>query len=78
MIVCLHSCPEFLSKMLPIPKLNSNFLLEQIDVTNQAITPAGGEVTTIICDGNRTNQAFFKKFNTVPEKPWLTEDGQYL
>ena len=78
MIVCLYGVPKFLSKMLPISKLNSNFLLEQIDVTNQAILSAGGEVKVIICDGNRTNQAFFKKFNTVPEKPWLTENGQYL
>ena len=64
--------------MLPISKLNSGFLLEQIDVTNQAIISAGGRVKSIICDGNRTNQAFFKRFKTVPGNPWLTEDGQYL
>ena len=23
-------------------------------------------------------QTFFKRFKTVPGKPWLTEDGQYL
>ena len=62
MIVCLHGGPKFLSNMLPISKLNS----EQIDVTNQAIISAEGRVKSIICDGNRTNQAFFKRFKTVP------------
>ena len=78
MIVCLHGGPKFLSNMRPISKLNSGFLLEQIDLTNHAIISAGGRVKSIICDGNRTNQAFFKRFKTVPGKPWLTEDGQYL
>ena len=78
MIVCLHGGPKFLSNKLLISKLNSGFLLEQIDVTNQAIISAGGRVKSIICDGNGTNQAFFKRFKTVPGKPWLTEDGQYL
>ena len=63
---------------IPISKLNSGFLLEQIDVTNRAIISAGGRVKSIICDGNRTNRAFFKRFKTVSGKPWLTEDGQYL
>ena len=67
MIVCLHGGPKFLSNMLPISKLNSGFLLEQIDVTNQAIISAGGRVKSIICDGNRTNQAFFKRFKQYPE-----------
>ena len=40
-IVCLYGGPEFLSKMLPISKFNSNFHLEQIDVTIEAIIAAG-------------------------------------
>ena len=64
--------------MLPISKLDSGILIEQINITNQAIISAGGRVKSIICDGNRTNQAFFKRFKTVPGNPWLTEDGQYL
>ena len=52
MIVCLHGGLQFLSNMLPISKLNSGFLLEQIDVTNQAIISAGRRVKSIICDGN--------------------------
>ena len=30
------------------------------------------------CDGNRTNQSFFKKFQIVEDKPWLSIDGVYL
>ena len=45
MIVCLHDGPKFLSNMLPISKLNSGFLLEQMYVTNQAIISAGGRVS---------------------------------
>ena len=48
MIVCLHGGPKFLSNMLPISKLNSGFLLEQIDVTDHAIISAGGRVNSII------------------------------
>ena len=30
------------------------------------------------CDGNRTDQAFFKWYETVNEKPWLTKYGVVL
>lgn len=78
MVVCLYGGPMFLSKMLPISRLTSKFLSEQIDVTHQAISLSGGDVKAIICDGNRTNQAFFKLYKTVANKPWLTEQGAYL
>ena len=29
-------------------------------------------------DGNRTNQAFFKKFKTQENKPWISEEGTFL
>ena len=32
----------------------------------------------MICDDNRVNQKCFKKFLTVPGKPWLTQDGMFL
>ena len=35
-------------------------------------------ITSIIVDGNRTNQNFFKRFGTVANKPWLTFDGIFL
>ena len=32
----------------------------------------------VITDNNRTNQAFFKLFNTPESKPWKTSDGIFL
>ena len=32
----------------------------------------------VITDNNRTNQAFFKRFNTPESKPWKTSDGIFL
>ena len=34
------------------------------------------KVIAIVCDGNKVNQAFFKKFNTI--FPWLTKDNLFL
>lgn len=78
MVVCLYGGPKFLSKMLPVSGLKSQFLFEQIDATHQAIESSGGDVKAIISDGNRTNQSFFKLYKTIPNKPWLTENGTYL
>ena len=39
---------------------------------------AGGKVQAIICDGNRTNQAFFKKFKTQENKLWTSEESTFL
>ena len=78
MIVCLHGGPSFLSKMLPVAGLTSNFLEEIIELTNDAINSAGGKIIAIICDGNRINKKCMKSFKTVAGKPWLTTDGRYL
>ena len=78
MVSCLYGGPSFISKMLPISSLNVPFLRSQIDQTRECISGAGGEVTCIISDGNRTNQAFIKSYETVPGKPWLTADNTYL
>ena len=78
MIICLYGGPKFLSKMLPISKLNSKFLIDQVDTTTQAISSGGGKVKAVICDGNRTNQAFFKFYKTEPEKPWVCQRGIHL
>ena len=37
---------------------------------------AGAKVIAIVCDGNRVNQAFFKKFDTI--FPWITKDNLFL
>ena len=77
MISCMFDGPTFISKMLPIAKLNSPFLYEQIRLTNDAINQSS-LVKTVICDGNRNNQAFFRLFDTDSQQPWLTKGGVYL
>ena len=37
-----------------------------------------GKLKVIISDGNRINQSFFKKFETVENKPWISLGGSYL
>ena len=59
MIVCLYGGPRFLSKMIPVSKLNSQFLMDQVSATTQAIISGGGQVKATISDGNRTNLTFF-------------------
>ena len=79
MVNCLFGGPSFISKMIPINKLNSQFLFEQFGITTQSIKESSGLVKAIICDGNRINQAFFKMFRkSFPDKPWLTNDGIFL
>ena len=78
MVSCLFGGPNFLSRILPISKLNSTFLHEQIILSAKAIEQGGGHVKAIICDGNRNNQALFKRLATDPQKPWETENGVFL
>ena len=59
MFICLNGGPKFLTKLIPISKLTSAFLLEQIELTVQAITSVPANVKAIICDGNQVNQTFF-------------------
>ena len=63
---------------MPIAKLNSLFLYEQIKLTNDAVSQSLGIVKAVICDGNRNNQAFFRLLDTEPQQPWLTKGGIYL
>lgn len=78
MIACMFGGPNFLSHILPVARLNSKFLHQQISGTLDAIKQAGGHVTAIVSDGNRNNQAFFKLFPSVPQRPWQTETGMFL
>ena len=75
MISCIFVGLTFISKMLPIAKLNSPFLYEQIRLTIDVISQSLGIVKAVICDSNRNNQAFFRLFDTEPEQPWLTKGG---
>ena len=80
MIKCLYGGPEFLTKILPVCKLNADFQFAQCQpIINNIRSQPEGEVLSIIADGNRVNQNFFKKFPTVEGKPWLgTNNCFYL
>ena len=71
MIVSLFGGAEFLYKMLP-----SDFLFEQSNIIINQVRNLDGNIVSIICDGNRTNQSFFTKFNRV--SPWLTSENIFL
>ena len=62
--------------MLPVKELNADFLFEQTNILLENLKEAGSKVIAIVCDGNRVNQAFFKKFVTI--FPWLTKDNLFL
>ena len=76
---CLYGGPELLAKILPVCGLDVEFQLLQcqpiIDTIKMQPT---GEILAIIADGNRVNQSFFKKMNTVEGKPWLRTDNTIL
>ena len=78
MSICLNGGPKFLTELIPISKLTSAFLFEQIELTVQAIISVPADVKTIICNSNRVNQAFQKLYPSLPEKAWLTEDNKHL
>ena len=78
MINSLHGGPKFLLKMIPVAKLNAEFLREKVYQTIYNIEAASGKVKAIISDGNRIIQSFFNLFKTVEGKPWLSVDGTYL
>ena len=78
MLICLNGGPKFISKLLPVSRLTSAFLFEQIETTVQAISSTSANVKAIICDGNHVNRGFFKLYPSVPEKPWLTADNKHL
>ena len=63
MLLCLNGGSKSFTKLIPLSKLISTFLFEQIKLTVRVITSVPAEVKAIICDGNRVNQAFF--FNYI-------------
>ena len=52
LVYCSNGGPKILSKMIPVSKLQSNFLFNQTNEANQCINGAGVQVKAIICDGN--------------------------
>ena len=78
MVKCLFGGSTILCKMIPVCKLNTNFLFEQVTCIIDIINSSNGQVFVVIVDNNRTNQKYFESFNRVKGKSWLTEDGLYL
>ena len=74
----MHVWWTHISKMLPIAKLNSRFLYEQIRLKIDAISQSSGIAKAVICDGNINNQAFFRLCDTELQQPWLNKGGIYL
>ena len=78
MIKCLYGGPKFLVKMIPVAKLDAQYLYDHVTTIINLIGNLNGEIISVISDDNRVNQAFFKKFETVSNKPRLTKNGLYL
>ena len=78
MLICLNDVPKFLTRLILISKLTSPFLFEQIELTVQAISSVPADVKTILCDGNRLNQAFLIFFLHYLKKIWIIENKKHL
>ena len=78
MIKCLFGGPEFIVKIMPVHRLTAEFQYDQVKLILNEIHQAGAVVVAIVCDGNQLNKNFFKKFETVPGKPWLTNNNIFL
>jgi hypothetical protein len=64
--------------MIPVVGLDAKFQFEQVNSTLTLINEFGGKTISVIADGNRVNQSFFKMFDTVPGTPWVTTNGMFL
>ena len=62
--------------MIPVTKLDSEFLFEKVTNIDNLINHLNGKKTAseIILDNSCITQAFFKRFVTVRNKPWITKD----
>ena len=58
--------------MFHVRGMSAPFLCDQVNEVFLMPQNAGGRPVSIICDGNRVDQKFFKMFETMTKKPWLT------
>ena len=65
-------------RMIPIAKVDSDFLYEQVINIVNLINCLNGHVIAVICNNNPINQEFFKKFEVIENKPWITKEGFYF
>ena len=76
MLKCLFGGPEFITKMLPVTKLDAGFQHSQcVPIMENVKEQQNATVLAVIADGNRVNQKFFQTFKTVRGKPRLCEDN---
>lgn len=76
MVKPLFGGPKFLYKVLPVANLDADFLFSQTSFIMEDMRKVGVNIEAILCDNNRVNQQFFKKFNC--SSSWQTNDGQFL
>ena len=76
MVVCMFGGPRFLCKMLPVRRLGADYLFDQTNLLLNNLKESGANVIAIICDGNKVNQALFKKFDSI--RPWRTKNNLFL
>ena len=71
MIICLHGGPSFISKIVPVSNLETNYLHDQVVSSQANIEQARGIVLKLlfVTAGNQTNQAYFRKYVTLHDQP---------
>ena len=67
----------YIVRLIPVSGLDADFQKDIISSIMNSIESCG-KVVVVICDDNRVNQAVFQKFETRPNKPWLTVDNIFL
>ena len=72
-VKCLFGGPEFILKMIPVYRLTASFQYDQVMLIIDQLEQCGAKIVALICDGNQVNKSFFKRFETVAGKPWLTK-----
>ena len=80
MINSLFGGPELLSKVLPATKLlNTEFQFEDCQLIMEVIKEVkNGKLLTILTDGNKIDQCFFRISNAISIKLWLTEGNIFF
>ena len=67
MVKCVFGGPSFLTKMIPVCKLDADFQHKEFKHIGESInSEEDGEVIAAILDGKRVNQKIFKLFSTDP------------
>ena len=74
MVKCLFGGPEFILKMIPVYRLTASFQYDQVMLIIDQLEQCGAKIVAVICNGNQVNKSFFKHFETVAGKPWLTKE----